>query len=139
MSEIFSINFLHKFVFIDCDVYGRKCPLIKITDKQNGLFFYWTLENFKTKLELMKQVQSSPEKEISEEKDDIFEEDSKEDSPKQDPFYGIAPWFHQLGKALTYISNILEEIPLVVKVPIVNENGEIQGESVYILSFLINS
>ena len=51
------------------------------------------------------------------------------ESPPKDPFYDRTPWFHKLGKAIAYISNVVDAIPFVIRVPIVNERAEIQGQN----------
>jgi kinesin family member 1 len=44
-----------------------------------------------------------------------------------DPFYDRFPWFRLVGRAFVYIKNILHNVPLVHKVAIVNERGEVKG------------
>uniref|UniRef100_A0A8C9VMQ8 plus-end-directed kinesin ATPase n=1 Tax=Scleropages formosus TaxID=113540 RepID=A0A8C9VMQ8_SCLFO len=45
----------------------------------------------------------------------------------QDPFYDRSPWFILVGRAFVYLSNLLYPVPLVHRVAIVTEKGEVQG------------
>ncbi|KAJ1373413.1 hypothetical protein KIN20_035803 [Parelaphostrongylus tenuis] len=44
-----------------------------------------------------------------------------------DPFYDRFPWFRMIGRAFVYLNNLLHNVPLVHKVAIVNERGEVRG------------
>uniref|UniRef100_A0AAQ6AKZ2 plus-end-directed kinesin ATPase n=1 Tax=Amphiprion ocellaris TaxID=80972 RepID=A0AAQ6AKZ2_AMPOC len=56
----------------------------------------------------------------TEEGSDIF-------SDGQDPFYDRSPWFILVGRAFVYLSNLLYPVPLVHRVAIVTEKGEVRG------------
>ncbi|XP_017563783.1 kinesin-like protein KIF1B isoform X2 [Pygocentrus nattereri] len=56
----------------------------------------------------------------TEEGSDIF-------SDGQDPFYDRSPWFTLVGRAFVYLSNLLYSVPLVHRVAIVTEKGEVRG------------
>ncbi|XP_041129436.1 kinesin-like protein KIF1B isoform X7 [Polyodon spathula] len=56
----------------------------------------------------------------TEEGSDIF-------SDGQDPFYDRSPWFILVGRAFVYLSNLLYPVPLVHRVAIVSEKGEVRG------------
>ncbi|XP_060690288.1 kinesin-like protein KIF1A isoform X2 [Hemiscyllium ocellatum] len=45
----------------------------------------------------------------------------------QDPFYDRSPWFSLVGRAFVYLSNLLYPVPLVHRVAIVSEKGEVKG------------
>ncbi|XP_072333983.1 kinesin-like protein KIF1B isoform X8 [Scyliorhinus torazame] len=45
----------------------------------------------------------------------------------QDPFYDRSPWFIVVGRAFVFLSNLLYPVPLVHKIAIVSEKGEVQG------------
>ncbi|XP_038677296.1 kinesin-like protein KIF1B isoform X18 [Scyliorhinus canicula] len=45
----------------------------------------------------------------------------------QDPFYDRSPWFILVGRAFVYLSNLLYPVPLVHKIAIVSEKGEVRG------------
>ncbi|XP_072295591.1 kinesin-like protein KIF1A [Eucyclogobius newberryi] len=44
-----------------------------------------------------------------------------------DPFYDRAPLFSVVGRAFVYLSNLLYPVPLVHRVAIVNERGDVKG------------
>lgn len=44
-----------------------------------------------------------------------------------DPFYDRFPWFRMVGRGFIYLSNLLYPVPLVHKVAIVNERGDVRG------------
>ncbi|CRL07187.1 CLUMA_CG020172, isoform A [Clunio marinus] len=44
-----------------------------------------------------------------------------------DPFYDRFPWFRMVGRSFIYLSNLLYPVPLVHKVVIVNERGDVRG------------
>ncbi|XP_042870510.1 kinesin-like protein unc-104 isoform X9 [Penaeus japonicus] len=44
-----------------------------------------------------------------------------------DPFYDRFPWFRLVGRGFLYLSNILYPVPLVHRVAIVNERGDVKG------------
>ncbi|KXJ77862.1 hypothetical protein RP20_CCG006361 [Aedes albopictus] len=44
-----------------------------------------------------------------------------------DPFYDRFPWFRMVGRSFVYLSNLLYPVPLVHKVAIVNERGDVRG------------
>ncbi|XP_069545105.1 kinesin-like protein KIF1B isoform X4 [Brachyistius frenatus] len=56
----------------------------------------------------------------TEEGSDIF-------SDGQDPFYDRSPWFILVGRAFVYLSNLLYPVPLLHRVAIVTEKGEVRG------------
>ncbi|XP_077399216.1 kinesin-like protein KIF1B isoform X11 [Vanacampus margaritifer] len=56
----------------------------------------------------------------TEESSDIF-------SDGQDPFYDRSPWFILVGRAFVYLSNLLYPVPLVHRVAIVTEKGDVRG------------
>nr|XP_034337468.1 kinesin-like protein unc-104 isoform X9 [Crassostrea gigas] len=44
-----------------------------------------------------------------------------------DPFYDRFPWFRLVGRAFVYLSNLYYPVPLVHRVTIVSEKGEVKG------------
>ncbi|XP_026140988.1 kinesin-like protein KIF1A isoform X11 [Carassius auratus] len=82
------------------------------------------------------------EEELDDPDDEIFMEDPGselgreedgvgEDSPcvsdGKDPFYDRWPLFSLVGRAFVYLSNLLYPVPLVHRVAIVSEKGEVKG------------
>ncbi|XP_028848826.1 kinesin-like protein KIF1B isoform X23 [Denticeps clupeoides] len=55
------------------------------------------------------------------------EEGSDLFSDGQDPFYDRSPWFILVGRAFVYLSNLLYPVPLVHRVAVVTEKGEVRG------------
>ncbi|XP_034151964.1 kinesin-like protein KIF1B isoform X4 [Esox lucius] len=55
------------------------------------------------------------------------EEGSDMFSDGQDPFYDRSPWFILVGRAFVYLSNLLYPVPLVHRVAIVTEKGDVRG------------
>uniref|UniRef100_A0A8C5C5H0 plus-end-directed kinesin ATPase n=1 Tax=Gadus morhua TaxID=8049 RepID=A0A8C5C5H0_GADMO len=48
-------------------------------------------------------------------------------SEGQDPFYDRSPIFSVVGRSFVYLSNLLYPVPLVHRVAVVNEKGEVKG------------
>ncbi|XP_050723707.1 kinesin-like protein unc-104 isoform X2 [Eriocheir sinensis] len=44
-----------------------------------------------------------------------------------DPFYDRFPWFRLVGRGFLYLSNLLYPVPLLHRVAIVNERGDVKG------------
>uniref|UniRef100_A0A669E565 plus-end-directed kinesin ATPase n=1 Tax=Oreochromis niloticus TaxID=8128 RepID=A0A669E565_ORENI len=66
--------------------------------------------------------------------DDIFLDDPSSElglcrgsSEGLDPFYDRSPLFSVVGRAFVYLSNLLYPVPLVHRVAIVSEKGEVKG------------
>ncbi|XP_036757121.2 kinesin-like protein KIF1A isoform X6 [Manis pentadactyla] len=57
--------------------------------------------------------------------DDVFPEHGLCDG--RDPFYDRPPLFSLVGRAFVYLSNLLYPVPLVHRVAIVSEKGEVKG------------
>ncbi|XP_053160546.1 kinesin-like protein KIF1A isoform X5 [Hemicordylus capensis] len=65
-----------------------------------------------------------------EEEEDDLEEDIFPEYPLydgRDPFYDRSPLFSLVGRAFVYLSNLLYPVPLVHRVAIVSEKGEVKG------------
>uniref|UniRef100_A0A8C2B342 plus-end-directed kinesin ATPase n=1 Tax=Cyprinus carpio TaxID=7962 RepID=A0A8C2B342_CYPCA len=103
--------------------------------------------------EITELVQSWPDKRVGTELDDldddflsddscsdIEEEEEGEDEDDddegefcrsfgkaEDPFYDRSPLFSVVGRGFVYLSNLLYPVPLVHRVAIVNEKGEVKG------------
>uniref|UniRef100_A0A6Q8PH56 plus-end-directed kinesin ATPase n=1 Tax=Homo sapiens TaxID=9606 RepID=A0A6Q8PH56_HUMAN len=74
------------------------------------------------------------EEEEEEEEEDEEEEDLEDDvfpehalCDGRDPFYDRPPLFSLVGRAFVYLSNLLYPVPLVHRVAIVSEKGEVKG------------
>ncbi|XP_054644891.1 kinesin-like protein KIF1A isoform X1 [Dunckerocampus dactyliophorus] len=70
-----------------------------------------------------------------EEEDDDDDDDDDDDeralcrgsSEGQDPFYDRSPLFSVVGRSFVYLSNLLYPVPLVHRVAIVSEKGDVKG------------
>uniref|UniRef100_A0A8C6JE23 plus-end-directed kinesin ATPase n=1 Tax=Melopsittacus undulatus TaxID=13146 RepID=A0A8C6JE23_MELUD len=72
------------------------------------------------------QGQEEEEEEEAEDlEEDIFPECPLCDG--RDPFYDRSPLFSLVGRAFVYLSNLLYPVPLVHRVAIVSEKGEVKG------------
>ncbi|XP_059419783.1 kinesin-like protein KIF1A isoform X2 [Carassius carassius] len=67
-----------------------------------------------------------PGSELGREEDGVGE-DSPCVSDGKDPFYDRWPLFSLVGRAFVYLSNLLYPVPLVHRVAIVSEKGEVKG------------
>uniref|UniRef100_A0A8B9KE87 plus-end-directed kinesin ATPase n=1 Tax=Astyanax mexicanus TaxID=7994 RepID=A0A8B9KE87_ASTMX len=74
--------------------------------------------------------------ELGDEDDDDDEDEEYEDDERglcrssgetEDPFYERSPLFSVVGRAFVYLSNLLYPVPLVHRVAIVSEKGEVKG------------
>uniref|UniRef100_A0A8C2B813 plus-end-directed kinesin ATPase n=1 Tax=Cyprinus carpio TaxID=7962 RepID=A0A8C2B813_CYPCA len=85
--------------------------------------------------EITELVQSWPDKREEEEEEGEDEDDDDDDEGElcrssgkaEDPFYDRSPLFSVVGRAFVYLSNLLYPVPLVHRVAIVNEKGEVKG------------
>ncbi|XP_071607725.1 kinesin-like protein KIF1A isoform X10 [Heliangelus exortis] len=71
------------------------------------------------------QGQEEEEEEAEDLEEDIFPECPLCDG--RDPFYDRSPLFSLVGRAFVYLSNLLYPVPLVHRVAIVSEKGEVKG------------
>uniref|UniRef100_A0AAQ4R704 plus-end-directed kinesin ATPase n=1 Tax=Gasterosteus aculeatus aculeatus TaxID=481459 RepID=A0AAQ4R704_GASAC len=70
------------------------------------------------------------EEEEEEEEDDDDDDEGelcRGSGEGQDPFYDRSPLFRVVGRAFVYLSNLLYPVPLVHRVAIVSERGEVKG------------
>ncbi|KTF79831.1 hypothetical protein cypCar_00038050, partial [Cyprinus carpio] len=67
------------------------------------------------------------EEEGEDEDDDDEGEFCRSFGKAEDPFYDRSPLFSVVGRGFVYLSNLLYPVPLVHRVAIVNEKGEVKG------------
>ncbi|XP_047535808.1 kinesin-like protein unc-104 isoform X8 [Vanessa atalanta] len=107
------------------DDYRPSAPTVvavEVTDTKNGATHYWTLEKLRQRLELMREMYHN-EAELSPTSPDH----NIESVTGGDPFYDRFPWFRLVGRSFVYLSNLLYPVPLIHKVAIVNEKGDVKG------------
>lgn len=96
----------------------RTVVAVEVNDQKNGAIHYWSLSKLKQRLELMREMYHN----------DVDSNDyAVESLIGYDPFYDRFPWFRVIGRSFVYLSNLLYPIPLVQKVAIVNECGDVKG------------
>lgn len=44
-----------------------------------------------------------------------------------DPFYDRFPWFRLIGRAFVFLNSLLDNAPIIQRVAIMSEKGELQG------------
>ncbi|XP_022180266.1 kinesin-like protein unc-104 isoform X6 [Myzus persicae] len=113
------------FLSDDDDVdrpFPRTYVAIEVLDTKNGATHYWTLDKLKQRLELMREMYQN-EAEMSPTSPDF----NIEAITGGDPFYDRFPWFRLIGRAFIYLSNLMYPVPLIHKVSIVNEKGDVKG------------
>jgi hypothetical protein len=57
----------------------------------------------------------------------VSEPNNMENMIGGDPFYDRFPWFRLIGRSFVYLSNLLHNVPLIHKVPIVSDKGVVKG------------
>ncbi|XP_055020941.1 kinesin-like protein KIF1A [Boleophthalmus pectinirostris] len=102
--------------------FPRTIVAVEVQDQKNGATHYWTLEKLRQRLDLMRDMYDR-----AAEVPNSSTEDSENVMTGGDPFYDRFPWFRLVGRAFVYLSNLLYPVPLVHRVAIVNERGEVKG------------
>ncbi|XP_051567545.1 kinesin-like protein KIF1A isoform X20 [Myxocyprinus asiaticus] len=102
--------------------FPRTIVAVEVQDQKNGATHYWTLEKLRQRLDLMREMYDRAAEVPSNALDDC-------DSVLTggDPFYDRFPWFRLVGRAFVYLSNLLYPVPLVHRIAIVSEKGEVKG------------
>ncbi|MPC28952.1 Kinesin-like protein unc-104 [Portunus trituberculatus] len=100
----------------------RTIVAVEVQDTKNGATHYWTLEKLRQRLELMREMYHN-EAELSPTSPDY----NIENLTGGDPFYDRFPWFRLVGRGFLYLSNLLYPVPLLHRVAIVNERGDVKG------------
>ncbi|XP_066994575.1 kinesin-like protein unc-104 [Anabrus simplex] len=102
--------------------FPRTIVAVEVQDTKNGATHYWTLEKLRQRLELMREMYHN-EAELSPTSPDY----NIDFLTGGDPFYDRFPWFRMIGRAFVYLSNLMYPVPLIHKVAIVNEKGDVKG------------
>ncbi|XP_056102271.1 kinesin-like protein KIF1A isoform X25 [Rhinichthys klamathensis goyatoka] len=102
--------------------FPRTIVAVEVQDQKNGATHYWTLEKLRQRLDLMREMYDRAAEVPSN-----ALEDCDSVLTGGDPFYDRFPWFRLVGRAFVYLSNLLYPVPLVHRVAIVNEKGEVKG------------
>ncbi|XP_036971066.1 kinesin-like protein KIF1A isoform X18 [Acanthopagrus latus] len=102
--------------------FPRTIVAVEVQDQKNGATHYWTLEKLRQRLDLMREMYDR-----AADVPNNTTEDCENAMTGGDPFYDRFPWFRLVGRAFVYLSNLLYPVPLVHRVAIVSEKGEVKG------------
>ncbi|XP_054905506.1 kinesin-like protein KIF1B isoform X26 [Poeciliopsis prolifica] len=103
--------------------FPRTVVAVEVQDLKNGATHYWSLEKLKQRLEQMREMYDRAGEMASAHQDS----DGEGALTGNDPFYDRFHWFKLVGRAFVYLSNLLYPVPLVHRVAIVTEKGEVRG------------
>uniref|UniRef100_A0A8C5CF51 plus-end-directed kinesin ATPase n=1 Tax=Gadus morhua TaxID=8049 RepID=A0A8C5CF51_GADMO len=106
----------------DARAFPRTVVAVEVQDLKNGATHYWSLEKLKQRLEQMREMYDRAGEMAS-----TNQEDCEGTMTGNDPFYDRFHWFKLVGRAFVYLSNLLYPVPLVHRVAIVTEKGEVRG------------
>lgn len=102
--------------------FPRTVVAVEVQDLKNGATHYWSLDKLKQRLDLMREMYDRAGEVASNAQDD-----SETTMTGSDPFYDRFHWFKLVGRAFVYLSNLLYPVPLIHRVAIVSEKGEVRG------------
>ncbi|XP_034029156.1 kinesin-like protein KIF1B isoform X16 [Thalassophryne amazonica] len=102
--------------------FPRTVVAVEVQDLKNGATHYWSLDKLKQRLDQMREMYDRAGEMTS-----THQEDSEGTMTGNDPFYDRFHWFKLVGRAFVYLSNLLYPVPLVHRVAIVTEKGEVRG------------
>ncbi|XP_019743540.1 kinesin-like protein KIF1B isoform X11 [Hippocampus comes] len=107
----------------DSRPFPRTVVAVEVQDLKNGATHYWSLEKLKQRLDQMREMYDRAGEMAS-----THQEDCGEGTlTGNDPFYDRFHWFKLVGRAFVYLSNLLYPVPLVHRVAIVTEKGDVRG------------
>ncbi|XP_017563835.1 kinesin-like protein KIF1B isoform X8 [Pygocentrus nattereri] len=102
--------------------FPRTVVAVEVQDLKNGATHYWSLEKLKQRLDQMREMYDRAGEMAS-----SNPEEGEGPLTGSDPFYDRFHWFKLVGRAFVYLSNLLYSVPLVHRVAIVTEKGEVRG------------
>ncbi|KAM9706073.1 kinesin-like protein KIF1B isoform 2-T2 [Dama dama] len=102
--------------------FPRTVVAVEVQDLKNGATHYWSLEKLKQRLDLMREMYDRAGEMASSTQDE-----SETTMTGSDPFYDRFHWFKLVGRAFVYLSNLLYPVPLIHRVAVVSEKGEVRG------------
>ncbi|XP_024861985.1 kinesin-like protein KIF1B isoform X9 [Kryptolebias marmoratus] len=102
--------------------FPRTVVAVEVQDLKNGATHYWSLEKLKQRLEQMREMYDRAGEMAS-----THQDDGEGSLTGNDPFYDRFHWFKLVGRAFVYLSNLLYPVPLVHRVAVVTEKGEVRG------------
>ncbi|XP_063799925.1 kinesin-like protein KIF1B isoform X19 [Pseudophryne corroboree] len=102
--------------------FPRTVVAVEVQDLKNGATHYWSLEKLRLRLEQMREMYDRAGEMASN-----VQDDSDTAINGGDPFYDRFHWFKLVGRAFVYLSNLLFPVPLVHRVAVVSEKGDVRG------------
>ncbi|XP_011475268.1 kinesin-like protein KIF1B isoform X15 [Oryzias latipes] len=102
--------------------FPRTVVAVEVQDLKNGATHYWSLEKLKQRLEQMREMYDRAGEMAS-----THQDDGEGTLTGSDPFYDRFHWFKLVGRAFVYLSNLLYPVPLIHRVAIVTEKGDVRG------------
>uniref|UniRef100_A0A8C6XY51 plus-end-directed kinesin ATPase n=1 Tax=Naja naja TaxID=35670 RepID=A0A8C6XY51_NAJNA len=102
--------------------FPRTVVAVEVQDLKNGATHYWSLEKLRQRLELMREMYDRAGEMASD-----VQEENESTMTGSDPFYDRFHWFKLVGRAFVYLSNLLYPVPLIHRVAVVSEKGEVRG------------
>uniref|UniRef100_A0A8C8BLB7 Kinesin family member 1B n=1 Tax=Otus sunia TaxID=257818 RepID=A0A8C8BLB7_9STRI len=102
--------------------FPRTVVAVEVQDLKNGATHYWSLEKLKQRLDLMREMYDRAGEMASNTQDE-----GESAMTGSDPFYDRFHWFKLVGRAFVYLSNLLYPVPLIHRVAVVSEKGEVRG------------
>ncbi|XP_056895767.1 kinesin-like protein KIF1B isoform X15 [Takifugu flavidus] len=106
----------------DSRPFPRTVVAVEVQDLKNGATHHWSLDKLKQRLEKMREMYDRAGEMAS-----TNQEEGEGPLTGNDPFYDRFHWFKLVGRAFVYLSNLLYSVPLVHRVAIVTEKGEVRG------------
>uniref|UniRef100_A0A672ZHR2 plus-end-directed kinesin ATPase n=1 Tax=Sphaeramia orbicularis TaxID=375764 RepID=A0A672ZHR2_9TELE len=106
----------------DSRPFPRTVVAVEVQDLKNGATHYWSLDKLKQRLDQMREMYDRAGEMAS-----THQEDGEGTLTGNDPFYDRFHWFKLVGRAFVYLSNLLYPVPLVHRVAIVTEKGDVRG------------
>nr|XP_061790561.1 kinesin-like protein KIF1A isoform X4 [Nerophis lumbriciformis] len=114
-------------------VFPQTIVAVEVQDQKNGATHYWTLEKLRQRLDLMREMydraaEVPPPPALATPTGTTPSTDDGEGAMTGgDPFYDRFPWFRLVGRSFVYLSNLLYPVPLVHRVAVVSERGDVKG------------
>ncbi|KAM9795992.1 kinesin-like protein KIF1A isoform 4-T4 [Syngnathus typhle] len=114
-------------------IFPQTIVAVEVQDQKNGATHYWTLEKLRQRLDLMREMYDRAAEVppatavVSSTRSNVTADDSESATTGRDPFYDRFPWFRLVGRSFVYLSNLLYRVPLVHRVAVVSEKGDVKG------------
>ncbi|XP_040182358.1 kinesin-like protein KIF1B isoform X10 [Rana temporaria] len=102
--------------------FPRTVVAVEVQDLKNGATHYWSMDKLRMRLDQMREMYDRAGEMASH-----VQDDSDAGINGGDPFYDRFHWFKLVGRAFVYLSNLFFPVPLVHRVAIVSEKGDVRG------------